>query len=120
MDFLGILILLIVVFALGVKIVRPVEEGIVEFLGKYSKTANAGFNWIIPGLHKIYRVNKTERRVDIDPQSIITKDKLNAEVDGVVYYRVTDVQKAIYEVNNFEASVPSLAKMIAGLFCVCA
>ena len=103
---LSILALLIVLFALGIKIVRPVEEGIVEFLGKYSKTAHAGSIWIIPGLHKIYRVNKTERRVDIDPQSIITKDKLNAEVDGVVYYKVVDTQKAIYEVNSFESSVP--------------
>jgi regulator of protease activity HflC (stomatin/prohibitin superfamily) len=110
MGLLVIPVLLIVVFALGIKIVRPVEEGFVEFLGKYSRTASAGFNWIIPGFNKIYRVNKTERRVDIDPQSIITKDKLNAEVDGVVYYRVIDVQKAIYEVNDFEASVPSLAK----------
>ncbi len=110
MGWLVIPVLLIVVFALGIKIVRPVEVGIVEFLGKYSKSASAGFNWIIPGLHNIHRINKTERRVDIDPQSIITKDKLNAEVDGVVYYRVIDVQKAIYEVNDFESSVPSLAK----------
>jgi regulator of protease activity HflC (stomatin/prohibitin superfamily) len=110
MDTLSIVFLLIVLFASGVKIVRPVEEGIVEFLGKYSKTAGAGFNWIIPFFHKIHRVNITERRVDIDPQSIITKDKLNAIVDGVVYYKVVDVKKAIYEVNDFELSVPSLAK----------
>ncbi len=105
-----IFVLLIVVFALGIKIVRPVEEGIVEFLGKYSKTASAGFSWIIPVIHKMHKINITERRVDIEPQSIITKDKLNAEVDGVVYYKVTDAQKAIYNVNDFEASVPSLAK----------
>ena len=105
-----IFVLLIFVFASGIRIVRPVEVGIVEFLGKYSKTANAGFNWIAPGLHKMYKINITERRVDIDAQSIITKDKLNAEVDGVVYYRVTDAQKAIYNVNDFETSVPSLAK----------
>jgi regulator of protease activity HflC (stomatin/prohibitin superfamily) len=110
MDILSIVVLLIVLFASGVKIVRPVEEGIVEFLGKYSKTAGAGFNWIIPFFHKIHRVNITERRVDIDPQSIITKDKLNAIVDGVVYYKVVDVKKAIYEVHDFELSVPSLAK----------
>jgi regulator of protease activity HflC (stomatin/prohibitin superfamily) len=58
----------------------------------------------------MYRINITERRVDIDPQSIITKDKLNAVVDGVVYYKVVDARDAIYEVNNFETSVPSLAK----------
>ena len=100
----------IIIFALGVKILRPVEVGVVEFLGRYSKTASAGFNWVIPFLSKMYRINITERRVDIDPQSIITKDKLNAVVDGVVYYRVEEAQKAIYNVNNFAASVPSLAK----------
>ena len=110
METLIIVVLVIGFFAAGIKIVRPVEAGIVEFLGKYSRTASAGFNWIIPRLHKMYLVNITERRVDIDPQSIITKDKLNAEVDGVVYYKVTDAQKAIYEVNDFELSVPSLAK----------
>lgn len=109
------IVLLIVVFGLfifasGVKILRPVEVGIVEFLGRYSKTASAGFNWIIPFLSKMYRINITERRVDIDPQSIITKDKLNAIVDGVVYYKVEEAQKAIYNVNDFETSVPSLAK----------
>ena len=100
----------LIIFILGVKILRPVEVGIVEFLGRYSKTASAGFNWIIPFLSKMYRINITERRVDIDPQSIITKDKLNAVVDGVVYYRVEEAKKAIYNVNNFETSVPSLAK----------
>jgi regulator of protease activity HflC (stomatin/prohibitin superfamily) len=58
----------------------------------------------------MFRINITERRVDIDAQSIITKDKLNAVVDGVVYYKVVDAMMAIYNVNNFEESVPSLAK----------
>lgn len=106
----GVVLLGLIIFAYGIKILRPVEVGIIEFLGRYSKTASAGFNWIIPFLSKMYRINITERRVDIDPQSIITKDKLNAVVDGVVYYRVEEAQKAIYNVNNFESSVPSLAK----------
>jgi regulator of protease activity HflC (stomatin/prohibitin superfamily) len=112
MDILLILVVLGIglFFIAGIKIVRPVEEGIVEFLGRYSRTASAGFNWISPFFQKMYRVNITERRVDIDPQSIITKDKLNAEVDGVVYYKVTETKKSIYQVQNFELSVPSLAK----------
>ena len=100
----------VIIFFLGIKILRPVEVGIIEFLGRYSKTASAGFNWVLPFLSKMYRINITERRVDIDPQSIITKDKLNAVVDGVVYYRVEEAQKAIYEVDSFITSVPSLAK----------
>ena len=110
MEILIIAVLLIIVLASAVKIVRPVEQGIVEFLGKYSRTAGAGINLIIPVLFKMHKINITERRVDIDPQSIITKDKLNAEVDGVVYYKVVDAKKSIYNVNNFELSVPSLAK----------
>jgi len=98
------------IIASGIKILRPVEVGIIEFLGRYSKTASSGFNWIFPFLSKMYRINITERRVDIDPQSIITKDKLNAIVDGVVYYRVEEAEKAIYNVADFESSVPSLAK----------
>jgi regulator of protease activity HflC (stomatin/prohibitin superfamily) len=94
----------------GVRIVRPVEVGIIEFLGRYTRTASAGFNWIFPGVFRMIKVNITERRVDIDPQSIITKDKLNAVVDGVVYYKVINAQEALYNVNNFERSVPSLAK----------
>jgi regulator of protease activity HflC (stomatin/prohibitin superfamily) len=110
MEYLGLALLLILVFTAGIKIIRPVEVGIIEFLGKYTRTASSGFNWIFPGLYRMYRVNITERRVDIDAQSIITKDKLNAVVDGVVYYKVIDAQMAIYNVNNFMASVPSLAK----------
>ena len=110
MEFFGLAFLLILIFISGTKIIRPVEVGIIEFLGKYTRTATAGFNWIFPWLFRIIRVNITELRVDIDPQSIITKDKLNAVVDGVVYYKVVDAQMAIYNVNNFQSSVPSLAK----------
>ncbi|MDD4528015.1 MAG: SPFH/Band 7/PHB domain protein [Candidatus Margulisbacteria bacterium] len=103
-----ILIPILIIFATGIRIVRPMELGVIEFLGKYTRTATAGFNWIIPIIQNIYIINITERRVDIDPQSIITKDKLNAEVDGVVYYKVINPADAIYNVQNFQSAVPSL------------
>ena len=98
------LMLLIAVFALlfySIKIVRPVEKGVVEFLGKYSRTAEAGLNIIIPLLFKMYRINITEQRVDIEPQSIITKDKLNAVVDGVVFFKLVVPKKKSYKVKFF-------------------
>jgi regulator of protease activity HflC (stomatin/prohibitin superfamily) len=110
MTYLIIAALIILVFAQGIKVVRPVEVGIIEFLGKYIRTAGSGFNWIFPGLYRMIRIDITERRVDIEPQSIITQDKLNAVVDGVVYYKVVSAKDSIYKVNNFEESVPSLAK----------
>ena len=94
----------------GIKIIRPTEKGLVETLGKFSKIAEQGFNWVFPGIQRMTKVNITERRVDVPPQNIITKDKLNAEVDAVVYYKVQEVNKAIYNVNDFKTSVPSLAR----------
>lgn len=104
-----ILVVLLVIFGFGVRIIRPTEKGVVEFLGKYTRTASSGFNWIIPVLENMYFVNITEHRVDIAPQSIITKDKLNAEVDGIVYYKVINPADAIYNVQDFRSAVPSLA-----------
>ncbi len=105
---LGLLILLI--FGAGIRIVRPVERGLVERFGRLKRVAEPGFNWIIPIIDRIIKVNITEIRVDVDPQNIITQDKLNATVDAVVYYRILDPAKAIYKVNNFKTSVPSLAR----------
>jgi len=101
---------LAVVFGFGVRIIRPIEQGLIETLGKYSKTTEQGFHWIIPVIQKMVKVNTTEIRVDIPPQEVITKDKLNAKVDAVVYYRVKDIKKAVYNVNQYNRSVVSLAR----------
>jgi len=84
----------LVIFGFGIRIVRPIERGLIETLGKYSKTAEQGFQWIIPFIQRMIKVNITEVRVDIPPQEVITKDKLNAKVDAVVYYRVRDAKKS--------------------------
>jgi len=97
-------------FAAGITVIRPVEVGLVETFGKFEKIARPGFNYVIPFVQKVTKVNTTEIRVDVPPQDIITKDKLNAGVDAVVYYRIEDAKKAVYNVNNFKSSVPSLAR----------
>jgi len=105
-----VVFIILVIFGFGVRIVRPVERGLIETLGKYSRTAEQGFQWIIPLIQRMVKVNTTEVRVDIPPQEVITKDKLNAKVDAVVYYRVRDAKKAIYNVNQYNRSVVSLAR----------
>lgn len=94
----------------GIRVVRPTEVGIVERLGKYQRTAQQGFHWIIPIIDQMYRVNMTEIRADVPSQEVITKDNLNARVDAVVYYRVKNAKKALYNVNNFHRSIVSLAR----------
>ena len=106
----GILLL----FFLGVKIVRPTHRGLIERLGKYHKFARPGFHWIIPFIDKIYVVNTTEQMVDAQPQEIITNDNLNASVDAQVYFRVIETEDTVkssqYNVNNYKLQIVNLAR----------
>jgi len=102
--------IIILFFVSGIRIVRPVEKGVVEFLGKYTSTREQGFQWIIPFLHRMIKVNITERAVDVPPQKVITQDKLNAEVDAVVYYQIKDVKKSLYNVDDHRWQLTSLAR----------
>lgn len=95
---------------MGFRIVRPVEKAIVERFGKYSHTSEQGLRWIIPFVDRMYKINITEIRLDVPRQDVITNDNLNLSIDAVVYFRVKDPLKAIYNVNSYFDSIPSLAQ----------
>ena len=109
-----IAIVVILIFFLGIRIVRPTHRALIERLGKYYKFANPGFHWIIPIIDNMYRVNVTEQMVDAEPQEIITNDNLNASVDAQVYFRVKSdeesVKGSIYNVANFRYQIVNLAR----------
>ena len=102
------------IFFLGIRIVRPTHRGLIERLGKYNRFANSGFNWIIPIIDKMYQVNVTEQMVDAEPQEIITNDNLNAVVDAQVYFKVKDDEQSVknsqYNVNNVTYQIVNLAR----------
>ncbi len=110
----ALLILALVIFFAGIRIVRPTERGLVETLGKYSKFAQPGFHWIIPVIQKIYLVNITEQMVNADPQVIITNDNLNATVDAQVYFKVKDDEESVknsqYNASNYKYQIVNLAR----------
>jgi len=114
MTYWIIALAVILIFFMGIRIVRPTHRALVERLGKYHHFANPGFHWIIPGIDKIYRVNVTEQMVDAEPQEIITNDNLNASVDAQVYFRVKadeeSVKGSIYNVANFRWQIVNLAR----------
>jgi regulator of protease activity HflC (stomatin/prohibitin superfamily) len=83
---------------------------LVETLGKYSKTKEQGFSWIFPIIQSSRHVNITEQMVDIQPQTVITIDNLNAIVDAVVYYKIKDVKASQYNVDDHEEQLTSLAR----------
>jgi regulator of protease activity HflC (stomatin/prohibitin superfamily) len=107
-------ILIILVFFWGIRILRPTHRGLVERLGKYKHFAHPGFNWIIPGIDRMYQVNITEQMVDAEPQEIITNDNLNAVVDAQVYFKVKDdevsVKNSQYKVSNVNFQMVNLAR----------
>jgi regulator of protease activity HflC (stomatin/prohibitin superfamily) len=100
---------LIILFA-GFRTVRPIQRGVIERFGKFRRIKEAGLTWIIPMIDRMYRVNITEQMVDVMPQMVITKDKLNAQVDAVVYYQIKDVKASIYNVDDHRAQLTSLAR----------
>ncbi|OGU83684.1 MAG: hypothetical protein A2W11_06860 [Ignavibacteria bacterium RBG_16_35_7] len=109
-----IVAIVLFIFFLGIRIVRPTHRGLIERLGKYNRFANSGFNWIIPVIDRMYQVNITEQMVDAEPQEIITNDNLNAVVDAQVYFKVKDdelnVKNSQYNVNNVNFQIVNLAR----------
>lgn len=104
----------IVLFLVGIRIVRPTSRGLVETMGKYTKYAQPGFHWVIPFVQKLYLVNITEQMFNAEPQVIITNDNLNATVDAQVYFRIKSdeesVKNSLYNVNNYKFQIINLAR----------
>ena len=104
----------VLLFLMGIRVVRPTHRGLIERLGKYNRFAGPGFHWIIPGIEHLYQVNTTEQMVDAQPQEIITFDNLNAKVDAQVYFRVKvdeeSVKSSQYNVNNYQWQIVNLAR----------
>ena len=107
-------VVFILIFFLGIRIIRPTHRALMERLGKYNRFAQPGFHWIMPGIDKIYRINITEQMVDAEPQEIITNDNLNAVVDAQVYFKVKadeeSVKNSVYNVNDVNFQIVNLAR----------
>ncbi len=109
-----IAVVVLFIFFVGIRIIRPTRRGLIERLGKYKRFANPGFHWIIPVIDRMITVNITEQMVDAQPQEIITNDNLNARVDAQVYFKVKDDENSVkasqYHVNNYERQIVNLAR----------
>lgn len=93
-------------------IVVPQQNAfVVERLGKYSKTLNAGFHILIPFFEKVaYKHSLKEQAADIAEQVCITKDNVQVGVDGVLYLQVLDAGRASYGIGNYMFAISQLAQ----------
>jgi regulator of protease activity HflC (stomatin/prohibitin superfamily) len=103
-------ILAVVYLFSAVKIVRQYERGLIETLGRYTRTVEPGLVVIFPPLQRIRIVDMREQVIDVPPQDVITKDNVVVTVDAVIYFQVTDPVKVVYEVSNFSLAALKLAQ----------
>ncbi len=104
-------IFLIIVFLKTVRIVPQRQAFIVERLGKYRATLEAGFHILVPFADRVSYIHSLkETAIDVPPQSCITRDNIAVEVDGILYLQVMDPRKASYGINNFQFASTQLAQ----------
>jgi regulator of protease activity HflC (stomatin/prohibitin superfamily) len=110
--FLGGLIgLAIILFYKMIRIVPEQQAWIVEQLGKYKKSLGAGLHFVVPVYQKIaYKHTLKEEVVDVAPQVCITKDNVQVTVDGILYLKVLDPEKASYGIDNYKYATAQLAQ----------
>ncbi|HEX2787066.1 MAG TPA: stomatin-like protein [Ignavibacteria bacterium] len=114
MEIIAIVILAFFILILFLKTARVVPQKtvfIVERLGKYHATLDAGFHILIPFIDRVaYKHSLKEMVMDVPPQTCITKDNIQVEVDGVLYLQVIDPVKSSYGVNNYAFASIQLAQ----------
>ncbi len=106
----AILIIILVIAIKSVKVVRQSEVYIIERLGKFHKIADAGLTIIIPFVDRVRSVvSLKQQTMDVPPQGVITKDNVTITIDTVVFYKVTDPAKAVYEIQSLKKGIEYLA-----------
>jgi regulator of protease activity HflC (stomatin/prohibitin superfamily) len=104
-------LLVIIVIAKTATVVPQQNAYVIERLGKYSGTLNAGFHILIPFLDVIrYKHSTKENAIDIPEQVCITRDNVQVAVDGVLYLKVLDPQRASYGISNYIFAITQLAQ----------
>ncbi|ADI63431.1 SPFH domain-containing protein [Trichormus azollae] len=104
------IVLALIGYALGsAKQINQGNEALVERLGRYHRKLKPGLNFIVPFIDQIVMEDTTREQVlDIKPQNVITKDNVYLEVDAVVYWRITEIEKSFYAIDNLEQALSNL------------
>ncbi|MBZ8178698.1 MAG: stomatin-like protein [Oscillatoria sp. PMC 1051.18] len=111
-SFLSLLIPIAVAIGYAISSVKIINEGneaLVERVGKFHKKLKPGLNYIVPIIETVVvRETTRERVIDIQPQNAITKDNVSLQADAVVYWRIFDLEKAYYEVDDLQSAISNL------------
>ena len=105
------IVLALIGYALGsAKLINQGNEALVERLGRYHRKLGSGLNFIVPLVDQIVMEDTIrEQFLDIKPQNVITRDNIYLEVDAVLFWRIRDMVKSFYEIDDLQGSLTQIA-----------
>ncbi|MFL6182462.1 MAG: SPFH domain-containing protein, partial [Actinomycetes bacterium] len=99
----------LIVLSRAIRIIPQASAGIVERLGRYHRTLQAGLNVIVPFVDRVRPlIDLREQVVSFPPQPVITADNLVVSIDSVIYFQPTDPKAATYEIANYIQAIEQL------------
>jgi regulator of protease activity HflC (stomatin/prohibitin superfamily) len=111
---LAVLVIIVVLVVLlfmsrAIYTVQPYQQGIVTVLGSYKKMINPGFNWVNP-VAVVRKIDLRTQVLEVPRQEVITKDNSPTNVDAIIYIKVVDAPKAIFQVQDYHIATVALAQ----------
>lgn len=110
MAFIPFIVIFIILLFNTVKILNEYERAVIFRLGRFSGVRGPGLIVLIPGIEKMRRIDLRTVTMDVPSQDIITQDNVTLKVNGVVYFRVENPEKAIIAVENFLHATGQIAQ----------
>jgi regulator of protease activity HflC (stomatin/prohibitin superfamily) len=102
-------LVVLITLSRGIRIVPQARAGIVERLGRYHRTLDAGLALVVPYVDRVKPlIDLREQVVSFPPQPVITEDNLVINIDTVIYFQVTDAKAATYEIADYIAAIEQL------------
>jgi regulator of protease activity HflC (stomatin/prohibitin superfamily) len=106
---IALAVLVLIVLSRTIRIVPQARAGIVERLGRYERTLDAGLAIIVPFIDRVRPlIDLREQVVSFPPQPVITEENLTVSIDSVIYFQVTNAKDATYEIADYIAAVEQL------------
>jgi regulator of protease activity HflC (stomatin/prohibitin superfamily) len=108
----GIVLAFVIILVLLTRMIytiQPYQQGIVTLLGSYKRMINPGFNLVSP-LASVLKIDLRTQVLEVPRQEVITKDNSPTNVDAIIYIKVVDAPKAIFQVQNYQVATLALAQ----------
>ena len=106
-----VLVISVLLTISGIKILKEYERAVIFRLGRLVKARGPGITYVIPFIEKMIRVELRTVTMDVSPQDVITRDNVSIKVSAVLYFRVTEPNRAITEVQNYLFATSQLAQV---------